>query len=397
MIVDFITVVARRFNHYDTLGVTRTSTEHDIKKAYRQLAKEYHPDRPRGNKDVFQRVTEAYECLSSKDKRATYDNEHFPAVEEEAANEFVATKPTSTGAKKREPYYTPEFQQAMHNYQKAEKKWSDRWNRGRLTVLYIKQNPLRVLLFVCVTVAASVTALYYTEQYLELTCAKYYFDRHERAITLPGSAEHRAKVDYIERMIDSRIPDDPLEAIEKFGVTRVEWVIDFYKLATNAIQRGENSPDLRRAVKFLPFVTLAFLEKRIPLDPRHDFDDSYECKLCELVYGQIYKFYPDELLEEYPTRASYFVREYLPERNYDLLITPDKMINPNFVDPVTGKKNNADGWQEPELDLAGNYFAQTAAQKYGMSNRDYHHLLVNVGAKGDTPERRAGKRGAWEQ
>ena len=95
---------------------------------------------------------------------------------------------------------------------------------------------------------------------------------------------------------------DPIEAANKFGVTRCEWVIDFYKMATYANQRGETAPDLRTAVEYLPFVTLAFLEKRIPLDPREDFDDSYECKLCELIYGHIFKFYPEELLEEHPNR-----------------------------------------------------------------------------------------------
>ena len=39
-------------------------------------------------------------------------------------------------------------------------------------------------------------------------------------------------------------------------------------------------------------------------------------------------------------------------------IQPDKMIDPDWVDPITGKKNNPDGWAEPEPDLAGNYFAQ---------------------------------------
>ena len=343
-------------------------------------------------------MTEAYDCLSSKDKRATYDKEQFP--DEPTKPDFTAPNGPEARPgerKQREPYYTPEFQQAMHNYQRAEQKWSDRWHRAKLTVLYVKQNPTRVFIFVSVTVAATLATLYFIEQYLERTCAKYYFDRHERAITLPGSAEHKAKLDYIDRLIDTRIPSDPLEAAEKFGITRVEWVIDFYKMATSAIQRGQPNPDLKTAVKFLPFVTIAFLEKRIPLDPRDDFDDSYECKLCELVYGQIYKFYPDELLEEYPTRASYFIREYLPERNFDQEIAPDKMIDPNWVDPVTGKKNNADGWQEPDLDLAGNYFATTPAQKYGLANRDYHHLLTQVGAKRDTPGVRAGKRAAWEQ
>jgi DnaJ-class molecular chaperone len=61
---------------YATLGVARGASEADIKKAYRKLAKELHPDRNKDNKQAserFSRVTNAYDLLSDKDKRARFD------------------------------------------------------------------------------------------------------------------------------------------------------------------------------------------------------------------------------------------------------------------------------------------------------------------------------------
>ena len=58
---------------YSTLGVTRGASEADIKKAYRKLAKELHPDRNRDNPEAserFTKVTQAYDILTDKDKRA---------------------------------------------------------------------------------------------------------------------------------------------------------------------------------------------------------------------------------------------------------------------------------------------------------------------------------------
>jgi DnaJ-class molecular chaperone len=61
---------------YTLLGVPRTATEADIKKAYRKLAKELHPDRNTDNPkaaEKFSQVTSAYDLLSDKDKRARFD------------------------------------------------------------------------------------------------------------------------------------------------------------------------------------------------------------------------------------------------------------------------------------------------------------------------------------
>ena len=61
---------------YTILGVERGSSEADIKKAYRKLAKELHPDRNKDNpkaSERFSRVTQAYDLLSDADKRARFD------------------------------------------------------------------------------------------------------------------------------------------------------------------------------------------------------------------------------------------------------------------------------------------------------------------------------------
>ena len=61
---------------YQTLAVARDASEADIKKAYRKLAKELHPDRNKDNPKAaerFSKVTNAYDLLSDKDKRARFD------------------------------------------------------------------------------------------------------------------------------------------------------------------------------------------------------------------------------------------------------------------------------------------------------------------------------------
>ena len=58
---------------YQTLGVSKAATPEEIKKAYRRLAHEHHPDKDKGNADKFKEVNEAYQVLSNPDKRASYD------------------------------------------------------------------------------------------------------------------------------------------------------------------------------------------------------------------------------------------------------------------------------------------------------------------------------------
>jgi molecular chaperone DnaJ len=63
-------------NFYTELGVPRNASQADIKKAYRKLAREFHPDNNPGDskaEDRFKRISEAYETLSDADKRRQYD------------------------------------------------------------------------------------------------------------------------------------------------------------------------------------------------------------------------------------------------------------------------------------------------------------------------------------
>lgn len=61
-------------NFYDVLGVEENATQEDIKKKYRKLAKENHPDIG-GNEELFKKISTAYEVLGDEQKRKQYDNQ----------------------------------------------------------------------------------------------------------------------------------------------------------------------------------------------------------------------------------------------------------------------------------------------------------------------------------
>jgi molecular chaperone DnaJ len=79
-------------DYYELLGVKKTASEAELKKAYRDLAKKYHPDKNKGNKEAenrFKEISEAYAVLSDAEKRAQYDRLGREAFGPGGANPFA--------------------------------------------------------------------------------------------------------------------------------------------------------------------------------------------------------------------------------------------------------------------------------------------------------------------
>ena len=92
--------MAQKRDYYEVLGVSKTATDEELKKAYRKLAKQYHPDANPDNKEEaerkFKEINEAYETLSDSQKRKMYD-------------QFGPDGPSGFGSGSGGSYYTSGF------------------------------------------------------------------------------------------------------------------------------------------------------------------------------------------------------------------------------------------------------------------------------------------------
>ncbi len=76
-------------NLYKILEVKNFSSLKDVKKAYRKLSKKYHPDKKGGSKDKFEEITDAYDILKDKKKKALYDEFGFDFDIESKTDELL--------------------------------------------------------------------------------------------------------------------------------------------------------------------------------------------------------------------------------------------------------------------------------------------------------------------
>jgi molecular chaperone DnaJ len=71
----FVIMATTKRDYYEVLGISKNSTQEEIKRAFRRLAMQYHPDRNKAAdaEQKFKEINEAYEVLSDEKRRHTYD------------------------------------------------------------------------------------------------------------------------------------------------------------------------------------------------------------------------------------------------------------------------------------------------------------------------------------
>lgn len=104
--------MAAKRDYYETLGVNKSADKEAIKRAYRKLAKKYHPDTNAGDahaEEMFKDVTEAYNVLSDEKKRKLYDEFGFAGLQEGFSEEAARQAAQSGFGGFGEPFTHQEF------------------------------------------------------------------------------------------------------------------------------------------------------------------------------------------------------------------------------------------------------------------------------------------------
>lgn len=108
-----------RNNPYVTLGVSKNANEQEIRKAFRALAKKYHPDMNPGNPEAeekFREINEAYEILSDEKKRSRLDQELSGAAGQHSDNFHTHTKQQRQSTKGYEGMNFGKFDQMFEDF-----------------------------------------------------------------------------------------------------------------------------------------------------------------------------------------------------------------------------------------------------------------------------------------
>ena len=136
-------------DYYEVLGIGKQADEKEIKRAYRKLAKKYHPDMKPGDKvaeQKFKEVTEAYNVLSDKEKKKLYDQYGFAAFEEGSGNPYGAGGQNGAGGGFHGGFGGFDFGQGGNGYHEYHFENSNMGDMGDIFSDDSIQNPVSALL-----------------------------------------------------------------------------------------------------------------------------------------------------------------------------------------------------------------------------------------------------------
>ena len=138
-------------NYYETLGVSKTATADEIKKAYRTLAFKYHPDRNPGDaaaEEKFKQITAAYDVLGDETKRRNYDlgaytyesgrNESQNQYQQQYHQQYQYTYSNPFGDDNFWDWFDEKHTNSERNYYKYNRRKAPRQNRNYFSMLLLK-------------------------------------------------------------------------------------------------------------------------------------------------------------------------------------------------------------------------------------------------------------------